>query len=299
MLQQQIDKFFDEMRDARKCSPHTISAYRRDMAKLLHFCHEQAVSQWAVINAQHISEMVSQQHRRGLSGRSLQRMLSVYRVFFQYLIENNVIKANPASGVRAPKPPKKLPEVLDVDTMSYLLDIKQDDTLALRDLAIMELFYSSGLRLSELAALNLGNIRLEDSEVRVKGKGGKERVIPVGAFAQRALKNWLIVRQTMPLPDVDALFVSLKGRRLGGRAIQLRVAKWAKGQGLAMHVHPHMFRHSFATHILESSGDLRAVQELLGHADISTTQIYTHLDFQHLASVYERAHPRAKRKLKG
>jgi integrase/recombinase XerC len=231
----------------------------------------------------------------------VQRRLSTARTFFGYLQREGQATRNPAQGVSAPKPKKRLPETLDVDQMGRLLSFRGDGALSSRDKAIMELFYSSGLRLGELAALDLESLDLADRTVRVTGKGGKTRIVPVGRFALAALCAWLGERAATLVKsrrgaEVSALFLGQGGRRLTHRAIQLRVAGWARRQGLGMHVHPHMFRHSFATHLLESSGNLRGVQELLGHADIGTTQIYTHLDFQHLAKVYESAHPRARRR---
>jgi integrase/recombinase XerC len=233
----------------------------------------------------------------------VQRRLSAVRSFFRYLQREGVARGNPAADVRAPKSRKRLPATLDPDQMARLLAFRGDDRLSTRDKAVMELFYSSGLRLAELVGLNLGDLDLGDATVRVLGKGGKTRIVPVGREARRALRAWLAERGRGPGRDADAggraaLFLSRTGRRLAGRTIQQRVALWARRQGLAAHVHPHLFRHSFATHLLESSADLRGVQELLGHADIGTTQVYTHLDFQRLASVYEAAHPRARRRIR-
>jgi integrase/recombinase XerC len=234
--------------------------------------------------------------RSGLSGRSVRRELSAVRGLYAYLIREKVLFVNPALGVGAPKSAKRLPSVLDVDQTGRLMEIEGEDPLAFRDKAILELFYSSGLRLSELSRLNVVDIDWNDRSVAVVGKGSKVRLVPVGRMAMKALNDWLLARQTLlKSEDEVALFVGMSGRRLGERAIQLRIDLRSKEQGLDQHVHPHMLRHSFASHLLESSGDLRAVQELLGHADISTTQIYTHLDFQHLVSVYERAHPRSKK----
>jgi integrase/recombinase XerC len=229
--------------------------------------------------------------------------LSAARTFYEYLMREGAVKNNPALDVRAPKTKKRLPATLDADQMGRLLDFRVDDTLSARDKAMMELFYSSGLRLSELVGLDVSAVDLKDRTVRVLGKGDKTRIVPIGRHAIAALKEWLTQRAALTrrkqgagwLPG-DAMFVGKSGRPLSVRAVQLRVGTWARRQGLTMHVHPHMFRHSFATHLLESSGDLRGVQELLGHADISTTQVYTHLDFQHLASVYDAAHPRARRR---
>ena len=218
------------------------------------------------------------------------------RSFFNFLIRLRALSANPAVGVQAPKARKRLPETIDADLMARLLEFRTDTQLSVRDKAIMELFYSSGLRLAELVGLNMDSIEWKDRTVRVLGKGDKERVVPVGRYAADALTRWLKERSALATPGETALFVSRRGSRIGMRVVQKRIEGWAQRQGLGRHVHPHMFRHSFASHLLESSQDLRAVQELLGHANMSTTQIYTHLDFQHLAKIYDAAHPRARRK---
>jgi integrase/recombinase XerC len=218
------------------------------------------------------------------------------RGFFNYLIRERVIEANPAADIRAPKAAKRLPKTLDVDQVASLLARKPADPLSCRDLAMLELLYSSGLRLAELAGLDVTDLDLADHTVRVLGKGSKTRILPVGRQALVALRNWLAERAALAKPGVTALFVGQNGRRLGARAIQLRIRRWAAGSNLGVPVHPHLLRHSFATHLLESSRDLRGVQELLGHADISTTQVYTHLDFQHLARIYDQTHPRARRR---
>ncbi|MCL4112271.1 UNVERIFIED_CONTAM: hypothetical protein GTU68_022765 [Idotea baltica] len=251
-----------------------------------------------ILNADnlHIRNWVSGLHRQGIGSKTLQRKLSSLRSFYNFLIKKRLLKNNPAVDIRAPKAAKKLPDTLDTDSLTQLLNIPADSILAIRDLAIMELFYSSGLRLSELANLDLASIDFEEKSLRALGKGKKERVLPIGKKALEALNTWLSKRQTMAKIDENALFVSTRGKRISVRSIQQRLSHWQKKQGVEQHIHPHKLRHSFASHILESSGDLRAVQELLGHADISTTQIYTHLDFQHLANVYDKAHPRARKK---
>ena len=226
------------------------------------------------------------------------------RTFYNFLLREGACQCNPAAGVRAPKVKKRLPTTLDADQMGRLLEFRADGTLSTRDKALMELFYSSGLRLSELVGLDLCALALADRTVRVLGKGAKTRVVPMGRFAVAAIRQWLTERSALlnaaqAADPAGALFVGRSGRRLTARAVQLRVEIWARRQGLGVHVHPHMFRHSFASHLLESSGDLRGVQELLGHADIGTTQIYTHLNFQHLAKVYDAAHPRARRRPRG
>ncbi len=299
-----LNKFLAHLRDERRLSPFTIESYQRDLGKVITFCHQQQIDHWPVLTGHHVRALVAAQHRLGLGGRSLQRLLSALRSLCDYLIRQNIITHNPANGVRAPKSPRKLPATLDVDQMGRLLTmdgIKNDAgeigaLLTLRDCAIMELMYSSGLRLSELTNLDCAEINLADATVRITGKGSKTRIVPVGRYAREAVQAWIEARTALAAPDEPALFVGQRGKRLTPRAVQLRMREWAIKQGAATHVHPHMLRHSFASHLLESSGDLRAVQELLGHADLSTTQIYTHLDFQHLAKVYDSAHPRAKKR---
>jgi integrase/recombinase XerC len=238
-------------------------------------------------------------HRNGITGRSLQRALSAIRGFYGWLEEIGQVERNPARGVRAPKGPRRLPAPLDVDQAQRLMEIRASGPLAVRDRAILELLYSSGLRVSELVGLDLNDLDLREAEVTVLGKGQKRRIVPVGRYASAALREWLACRGALAAPGVEALFLNRRGARLGVRSVQGRVARQALAQGLDSHVHPHRLRHSFASHLLESSGDLRAVQELLGHADIRSTQVYTHLDFQHLARVYDSAHPRARRKGQG
>lgn len=245
-----------------------------------------------------IRRFVAQLHGRGLDGRSLARMLSAWRGFYQYLARDHGCKQNPCVGIRAPKSAKRLPQSLSPDEARQLVELDASDTLAVRDRAILELFYSSGLRLAELTGLAPGDVNFADATVRVTGKGSKTRIVPVGSHAATALQAWLAVRNVMPKVEADALFVGPQGRRLGPRAIQSRVRQRALQQGIASRVHPHMLRHSFASHVLQSSSDLRAVQEMLGHASISTTQVYTQLDFQHLSKIYDAAHPRARRKEK-
>jgi len=290
------EAFSDYLQNERRLAPLTLENYRRDLQKVLCYCHEQGIDDWQRLDVHHVRGLVAQLHRRGLGGRSLQRLLSALRSLFNYLLREGVVNTNPVQGVSAPKTARKLPKTLDVDQVSQLLNVDDNDPLALRDRAMMELIYSSGLRLAELAGLNINDIDQCDALVRITGKGSKTRVVPVGRYALSALDKWLKSRAGLADIDNPALFVAKTGRRLGHRAIQLRLREWAIQRGLSEALHPHMLRHSFASHMLESSGDLRAVQELLGHADISTTQIYTHLDFQHLAKVYDEAHPRAKKK---
>ena len=292
-----VQRFLQSLRNERRLSPHTASAYARDLESLLAYCESQGIDAWGKIDSQHVRMFAAQCHRRGLAPRSIQRRLSAMRSFFRYLIREGELRHDPAADVQAPRARKRLPTTLDADTMAKLLTFRSDDRLGMRDKAIMELFYSSGLRLSELLGLDLQDLDLRDRTVRVLGKGGKARIVPVGKEARESLDRWLKERTAIADVGELAVFVGVNGRRLGPRIVQRRIARWAQLQGLPEHVHPHMFRHSFASHLLESSGDLRAVQELLGHANISTTQVYTHLDFQHLARIYDAAHPRAKRRL--
>ena len=239
---------------------------------------------------------VSLRHRKGLDGRSIQRNLSALRSFYDYLLRETVVPNNPVMGISAPQSVRKLPAVLDVDQVGHLLEIPLENNLARRDHAIMELIYSSGLRLAELVGLDVNDVDIADATVRITGKGNKVRMVPVGRHARTALEDWLKERKALVAGEQKALFVGRRGLRLSPRAVQLRLREWSLKQGMGIAVHPHQLRHSFASHVLESSGDLRAVQEMLGHADIATTQIYTHLDFQHLAKVYDQAHPRAKKR---
>jgi integrase/recombinase XerC len=272
---------------------HTRDAYLRDVAALRDLAADAPL---AALSRAQIARHLATLHGRGLSGRSLARMLSAWRSLYRYLLSTGAgLADDPCAGLRAPKSPRHLPKALTPDEAARLVSIDGDGTLAVRDRAMFELAYSSGLRLSELATLDVARLDLAGGEVRVMGKGSKERVVPVGAAARGAIVAWLPVRATLS-PGDDALFVGCAGRRLSPRAIELRLAGWARRQGLGRHVHPHMLRHSFASHVLQSSGDLRAVQEMLGHASIASTQVYTHLDFQYLAKAYDRAHPRARRR---
>ena len=296
----------------RRLSPHTDSNYARDLAALVRFCDARGLQDWAALDSQHIRTFAAQSNAQGLAPRSIQRRLCAVRGFYAFLLREGTVsrrqaggaprssgkpvRLNPGLEVRAPKAQRRLPETLDVDQMARLLEVPAEDRFVTRDRAIMELLYSSGLRLAELVGLDVGGLDLADRTVTVLGKGGKTRIVPVGSHAAAALKQWLQERASIARPEETALFVGRSGARLGRRAIQVRVAYRARRQGLSTRVYPHLFRHSFATHLLESGGDLRGVQELLGHADIATTQIYTHLDFQHLARIYDAAHPRARRK---
>lgn len=296
MNQQEASRIDLFLRTLQHLSEHTRKSYQRDLMVLLEFVNAQEVHQWNELDGRQIRGFVAWRHRQGIGGRSLQRNLSATRAFYRYLIGEGVAKHNPAEGVQAPKSPKILPKLLDVDQAAQLLEIDDKDPLAIRDKAILELMYSSGLRLSELVMLDIDSLDLADAVVTVVGKGKKTRVIPVGKQARKAIEQWLKCRNKMANDEEFAVFVSQRGNRISRRSIQQRLKQWAMKQGITNHVSPHMLRHSFASHLLESSGDLRAVQELLGHADISTTQVYTHLDFQHLANVYDNAHPRAHKK---
>ncbi len=290
-----INSFLAKLQHERNYSPHTLKNYSRDLKSLVAYCVQQEIEQWLDVDEQHIRLLISKRHRQGLGGTSLQRMLSTFRSFFKFLLIENQIKSNPAANIQAPKSARKLPSTLDVDSVVRLIEIKGDEVETVRDRAMLELFYSSGLRLSELSSLNLENGKnILSGMIRVRGKGDKERDLPVGEKAGLAIKAWLLRRAELANKNEQALFVGKQGKRIHNSVIQKRLKHWAQKQGIDVNVFPHLLRHSFASHMLESSGDLRAVQELLGHADISTTQIYTHLDFQHLAKVYDAAHPRAK-----
>lgn len=291
-----LDRFEAHLRDERRFSPLTCRHYRRDLEQLDAYRKSQNLARWDALDAHDIRAFAASRHRAGLSGRSIQRLLSAIRSFYRYLIREGAARHDPAADVTAPKAPRRLPKVLDVDATAALLETAAEDPLLIRDKAIFELIYSSGLRLAETVQLDLRDLDLTEGLVRISGKGGKTRIVPVGRQAREAIRQWLQLRGSLTDAQQQALFVSQHGQRLAARSIQARLTRLSLQQGLGRPVHPHMLRHSFASHLLESSGDLRAVQELLGHADIGTTQIYTHLDFQHLAKVYDAAHPRARRK---
>jgi integrase/recombinase XerC len=279
----------------RRLSQHTIKAYRRDLIKLLLGCDGRGVLLLQGLN-NHVARLFSASlNAHGMHAKSIQRILSACRGMSAYLIQKGQLNTNPFDDVRAPKAEQRLPKTLSVDQITSLVEISLDDPLSYRDKAILELFYSSGLRLSELCSLDMNDLNLPEKMLRVTGKGDRMRDLPIGRQADQAIRNWLLQRNSLPLKDYQAVFVSKHGNRISVRNIQARVKHWAAKQGIEVSVSPHMLRHSFATHLLESSGELRSVQELLGHANISTTQIYTHLDFQHLAQVYDDAHPRAKK----
>jgi len=296
-----LTRFRSHLSAERRASPHTVAAYRRDLGQLLAYCRDHGVARWVDLDTPGVRGFLAQRHRAGLSPASLQRSLSAVRAFYRFLVREGLAARDPVADVRAPKRRRTLPKALDADRMTQFLDGAErtppkDALVAVRDQAMLELFYSSGLRLAELVGLNMGDIDAAEGEARVTGKGHKMRIVPVGRQALQALAQWLGVRAQLAPAGENALFVSRRGRRLSASAVQQRVRQVARRRGLDARVHPHMLRHSFATHLLESSGNLRAVQEMLGHANIATTQIYTHLDFQHLAQVYDSAHPRARRK---
>jgi len=305
-LKQDLDKFYRYLRAEKRYSRHTVSAYTRDINHFIscgNFDIDQPMD-WDNIKQADIRNIVAQLHRKGLSGKSLQRWLSSIRSLFNYLCRFKHAKHNPAVGIPAPKTAKRLPKTLNVDEINQLLEIRSSTTetdetknnLTCRDNAMMELMYACGLRLSELSGINLIDIDWQQQSLTVTGKGQKQRRVPFGKKAKQAISNWKKQRDIIANENETALFVSSRGSRLSNSSIQKRMKKMAVAQGLNTNVYPHMLRHSFASHILESSKDLRAVQELLGHANLSTTQIYTHLDFQHLAGVYDDAHPRARKK---
>jgi len=295
-MQEHAKNFFAYLENERGLSARTLIAYRRDVGQLLQFLENEGIKRPDQVTQHHIRALIAQKHRQGQGGKSLQRLLSALRSFFRWMLREGLAQHNPAKAVRAPRSPRHLPATLDADTIGQLLDIPTDTPLAIRDKAIMELFYSSGLRLSELAGLHWQQLDLPSGMVTVTGKGNRSRMVPVGRIAAEALLEWRKVCGQFAAFEEPHVFVSQRGNPISPRTIQARIRYWAKRQGMPQNVYPHLLRHSFASHLLESSGDLRAVQELLGHADISTTQIYTHLDFQHLAKVYDKAHPRAKKK---
>jgi len=288
-----VEDFLSHLQIERRMSAHTLDAYRRDLDALVAWASTQGIDDLATVHTEQLRAFIAAEHRRGLSPKSLQRRLSACRSCYQWLLKHGRVVASPAAGIRAPKAPRKLPQVLDVDEAVQLVELPTDVPLGVRDRAILELFYSSGLRLSELCALRWRDLDLADGLVTVLGKSSKQRSVPVGSHARKALDDWR--RESQGQLDAP-VFPGRGGATITPRAVQIRLRQLAQRQGLFKRVHPHLLRHSFASHVLESSGDLRGVQELLGHADIATTQIYTHLDYQHLAKVYDGAHPRAKRK---
>ncbi len=293
--QQLFQRYLRYLQDERRYSLATIDSYQRDLQQFFEFINAVNVYDCCDVDSLHVRNYAGSRRRRGVSARSLHRSLSAIRGFFTFLQREQLVENNPVADVSGPSIQKKLPNLLDVDEINRLLNEGPQNPLKLRDVAMMELMYSSGLRLAELVNLNLDAIDLQQAQVQVMGKGNKMRYLPIGTNACKAIKRWLEARPNIASDDELAVFVNNRGKRLSPRAVQQRMAQLGREQGIDKHVHPHMLRHSFASHLLESSGDLRAVQEMLGHADISTTQVYTHLDFQHLAQVYDEAHPRAKK----
>ncbi len=295
-MERALERFLRYLDSERHTSPHTQRNYGRELTRCLPLLGELGVTQWSQLQGHHLEAVLARLHRQGLSPRSLALTLSALRQLVRFLQREGGLKRDPTHQLQAPKQARPLPKNLDADQVHRLLEIDENDPLAVRDRAIMELFYSSGLRLEELVSLDLNRLDRQAGTVRVLGKGSKERIVPVAGMARRWLERYLLLRPLLQKEASEALFLSRRGTRLSRRSVQQRLAQWGQRQGLDARVHPHKLRHSFATHMLESSGDLRAVQELLGHANLSTTQIYTHLDFQHLAAVYDSAHPRAKKK---
>jgi integrase/recombinase XerC len=288
-----LQGYVAHLTEERRLSVHTARNYARDIAALLELA---GASPLRRLQVHDVRRYIAQLHAKGLDGKSLARTLSAWRGFFRYLARDHGFQHNPCVGVRAPRAARKLPRTLSPDEAGRLLEGDAEGPLALRDKAMFELFYSSGLRLSELTGLDLGDVNPDDATVRVTGKGAKTRIVPVGRYALKALEAWLAARQPLATEGQKAYFVNRRGGRLSARSVQARLERWAMKQGLGRRIHPHALRHSFASHVLQSSGDLRAVQEMLGHASISTTQVYTQLDFQHLAKVYDAAHPRARKR---
>ena len=291
--QKYLQGYLAWLRNEKQYSELTAENYARDLGHLFELSADIPL---ADLKIHQIRRFIAQLHSKGLGGRSLARMLSAWRGFFTYLMRDHGLTGNPCTGLRAPKSPKTLPQALSPDEAARLVDLPADTPEAIRDKAMFELFYSSGLRLAELVNLDPPQLDMNAGEVRVTGKGSKTRIVPLGNFAITALQDWLAVRDQLAKPGEAALFVGQRGQRISPRVVQLRMKEWGIKQGITSNVHPHLLRHSFATHVLQSSGDLRAVQEMLGHASISTTQVYTHLDFQYLSKIYDAAHPRAKKK---
>lgn len=295
-IRQACDSFIDYLLVERHYSPRTLDSYRRTLEQLSDWLEEVGIGDFSQLTSPLLQQWLAREHRRGKKPRTLAQQMATVRSLCKFLVRRQQIQHDPSEGVSTPKLDKPLPKNLDIDEVEHLLTIDPNDPLQLRDLAMMEVLYGGGIRLAELAGLNLTDVDLSDGLIRVLGKGSKTRVVPVGRQAVEALQGWLGAREQWTNPEEPALFVSQRGSRLSHRSIQQRLAQAGQRQGLNSRVHPHKLRHSFATHVLENSGDLRAVQELLGHANLATTQVYTHLDFKHLAEVYDGAHPRAKRK---
>lgn len=295
-MEKPLARFFDYMIRERGLSRHTETNYRQQLTACAEFLVGAGVSQWQDVDAAWVRQIAAQAKRERLKAGSIALRLSALRSFFDFMVADGAMAANPAKGVSAPKQGRTLPKNLDVDEVNQLLSVDADDPLSVRDRAMMELMYGAGLRLSELIGLNVRDVAMRKGDLRVIGKGDKERIVPFTGMAKEWLINWLKVRNQLLKGPEDALFLSKLGKRISPRSVQKRMAEWGQKQAVSSHINPHKLRHSFATHMLESSGDLRAVQELLGHADLSTTQVYTHLDFQHLAKVYDAAHPRARKR---
>lgn len=298
MLLNEVHNFLSNLKIVKQLSFHTIDNYKRDLDKFSAYLQEADISSWEYVKEHDVRSYINKERRRGLNPRSLQRILSSIRSFFNYLVDENIIQLNPALAINSPKAANLLPKALDTDLVQKLLDFKAEGAIEIRDKAMAELLYSSGLRLAELCSLDLTSISIKERSCRVIGKGNKTRDLPIGRKAIQSIRDWLIHRNDFIKKnpeEVLALFLNNKGKRISPRSVQLRLAKLSQMRGLPP-VNPHMLRHSFASHVLESSGDLRAVQEMLGHSDIGTTQIYTKLDFQHLSKVYDASHPRAKKK---
>lgn len=290
-----LTEYLEFLNFERGLSPLTRENYARDITQLIKLADSTKLNE---LQTNHIRRFIASLHSKGLGGKSIARMLSSWRGFFDFLVNRKGFTNNPVIGLRAPKSPKTLPQALSIEQAVKLVDISDDAVLGIRDHAILELFYSSGLRLSELVNLDIDALDFSEGTVIVTGKGNKTRIVPLGSHAMEAIQKWLQTRSQILInnPSEKAVFIGLQGRRISARNIQYRLKEWSIKQGINSSVHPHMLRHSFATHVLQSSGDLRAVQEMLGHANISTTQVYTHLDYQHLTKVYDQAHPRAKKK---
>lgn len=293
-LELPVEAFLRFLRVERQLSPHTIESYHHQLTAIIEIVTPAGLRDWRQLDATQVRMITARSKRKGLEAASLALRLSALRSFIDWQVSQGVMSVNPAKGISAPKQARHLPKNLDVDDVNRLLDIDTSDPLAVRDRTMLEVMYGAGLRLSELVGLDCRHINMASGEVWVMGKGSKERKLPIGRTAIHWLEQWLPLREIYDPVD-DAVFVSKLGKRISVRSVQKRFAEWGVKQGVTSHINPHKLRHSFATHMLESSGDLRAVQELLGHANLTTTQIYTHLDFQHLAKVYDAAHPRAKR----
>ncbi|WP_342221711.1 tyrosine recombinase XerC [Candidatus Fukatsuia endosymbiont of Tuberolachnus salignus] len=294
MLQQPVNNFLHYLKVERQLSPLTVASYSRQLQILIKMIDQLGIKQWEMLDAAGVRKLLVQSKRAGLHASSLALRFSALRSFLDYLVTQRILQANPAKGITTGRSGHHLPKNIDVDEVDRLLDIELQDPLAIRDRTMLEVMYGAGLRLAELIGMDCRHVDLIEGEVWVLGKGSKERKVPIGMTAVTWLQRWLPLRDLF-VPQDDAIFLANTGKRISPRNVQKRFAEWGVKQGVNSHIHPHKLRHSFATHMLESCGDLRAVQELLGHANLSTTQIYTHLDFQHLATVYDAAHPRAKR----